>query len=165
VRQACSGSALEERGIWPSKHMATSEISLPPLPHCPGWPRRKNAIEIDRLLLCKSTMRADCITISAWKWKACSRVGQPKAPRWIRGCLAVQSKTTLSLCHLHGTIPEGQYGAGTVTIWDQGTYDNLLTDQTVMEWHCSRPTGVCAVRQATPGPFRAHPHARQRTRP
>jgi bifunctional non-homologous end joining protein LigD len=30
-----------------------------------------------------------------------------------------------------GTIPEGQYGAGTVTIWDQGTYDNLLADKPV----------------------------------
>jgi bifunctional non-homologous end joining protein LigD len=30
-----------------------------------------------------------------------------------------------------GTIPEGQYGAGTVTIWDHGTYDNLLADKPV----------------------------------
>jgi bifunctional non-homologous end joining protein LigD len=30
-----------------------------------------------------------------------------------------------------GTIPEAQYGAGTVTIWDQGTYDNLLADKPV----------------------------------
>src|SRR5437868_15371155 len=28
-----------------------------------------------------------------------------------------------------GTIPEGQYGAGTVSIWDRGTYDNLLADK------------------------------------
>src|SRR3954469_21088236 len=28
-----------------------------------------------------------------------------------------------------GTIPEGQYGAGVVHIWDHGTYDNLLADK------------------------------------
>jgi DNA ligase D-like protein (predicted 3'-phosphoesterase) len=27
-----------------------------------------------------------------------------------------------------GTIPEGQYGAGTVIVWDAGTYDNLTHD-------------------------------------
>src|SRR5262249_34497610 len=34
----------------------------------------------------------------------------------------------LDYANFEGTIPEGQYGAGTVTIWDRGTYENLLAD-------------------------------------
>jgi bifunctional non-homologous end joining protein LigD len=37
----------------------------------------------------------------------------------------------LAYATFEGTIPPGQYGAGTVTIWDQGTYDNLLADKPV----------------------------------
>ncbi|MGC2310301.1 MAG: DNA polymerase ligase N-terminal domain-containing protein [Candidatus Babeliaceae bacterium] len=29
----------------------------------------------------------------------------------------------------HGTIPEGHYGAGTVEIWDHGTYKNIKYDK------------------------------------
>jgi bifunctional non-homologous end joining protein LigD len=37
----------------------------------------------------------------------------------------------LAYATFEGTIPAGQYGAGTVTIWDQGHYDNLLADRPV----------------------------------
>ena len=40
----------------------------------------------------------------------------------------------LSYATFEGTIPEGEYGAGTVTVWDHGTYENLRADgQTVSE--------------------------------
>ncbi len=35
----------------------------------------------------------------------------------------------LGYATFEGTIPPGQYGAGTVSIWDHGTYRNLLADK------------------------------------
>ena len=33
-----------------------------------------------------------------------------------------------------GIIPEGNYGAGTVIIWDQGTYETLEPMSSIKEW-------------------------------
>src|SRR5437016_13075593 len=35
----------------------------------------------------------------------------------------------LDYAKFHGDIPEGEYGAGHVEIWDKGTYENLMADK------------------------------------
>jgi DNA ligase D-like protein (predicted 3'-phosphoesterase) len=40
-----------------------------------------------------------------------------------------------------GTIPKGQYGAGTVIVWDAGTYDNQTKDNTGNEIPLTEATG------------------------
>jgi bifunctional non-homologous end joining protein LigD len=45
--------------------------------------------------------------------------------------------------HFEGTIPEGEYGAGTVSIWDNGTYDTKHWDPDKIEitFHGRRMSG------------------------
>lgn len=44
--------------------------------------------------------------------------------------LAIETEDhPLAYAHFEGTIPEGLYGAGTVMVWDIGTYQNIRGDE------------------------------------
>jgi DNA ligase D-like protein (predicted 3'-phosphoesterase) len=68
--------------------------------------------------------------------------GIPEVPGEKHLAVAVEDHP-LDYGHFEGTIPAGEYGAGTVIIWDNGTYDTKLweTDKIEITFHGKRLTG------------------------
>jgi len=68
--------------------------------------------------------------------------GIPADPR--RNHLAVHTEDhPLEYLDFHGEIPAGQYGAGTMTIWDRGTYEphKFREDEVMVTFHGERVRG------------------------
>ena len=66
----------------------------------------------------------------------------PTRPGLRRLAVAVEDHD-LDYIGFEGTIPEGEYGAGTVEIWDRGTYDleSRKPEKIVFELHGERMKG------------------------
>ena len=76
----------------------------------------------------------------------------PKSPPEAKGTkrLAIQVEDhPMEYADFHGIIPEGNYGAGTVKIWDNGTYEMLkkYSDKFIIEFHGKKLKGkYCLVK-------------------
>src|SRR4051794_16898676 len=74
--------------------------------------------------------------------------GVPQDPKENR--LAVRTEDhPLEYLEFEGKIPKGQYGAGTMKIWDRGTYDaeKLRDDELIVTFHGERVQGKYALFQ------------------
>src|SRR5689334_8653970 len=68
--------------------------------------------------------------------------GIPRDPK--RNHLAVRTEDhPLEYLEFHGNIPEGEYGAGTMRIWDRGTYEEhkFRDDEVMVTFHGERLEG------------------------
>ena len=69
-----------------------------------------------------------------WSWAVPKGIPMLNTPNH----LAVRTEDhPIEYLDFRGEIPEGQYGAGTMTIWDRGTYDpeKLLDDEVIVTFH------------------------------
>ena len=89
-----------------------------------------------------------------WSWAVPKGIPMRQKPNH----LAVRTEDhPLEYLTFHGEIPRGQYGAGTMTVWDAGTYEaeKLRDDEVIVDAarRARRRAGTCcsARRRATSG--------------
>ena len=76
--------------------------------------------------------------------------GAPEPPDRASNRLAVRTEDhPLSYLDFEGEIPEGEYGAGTMSIWDTGTYsaEKLRDDEVIADFDGERMRGRYALFQ------------------
>ena len=79
-----------------------------------------------------------------WSWAVPKGIPMRNRPNH----LAVRTEDhPLEYLTFEGQIPTGQYGAGTMSVWDRGTYDaeKLQDDEVILTFHGSRVHGKYAL--------------------
>jgi bifunctional non-homologous end joining protein LigD len=79
--------------------------------------------------------------------------GIPQSPDENRKAVHTEDHP-LEYLDFHGEIPKGNYGAGTMTIWDRGTYlpEKIEDRKVIAEFHGERVRGRYALFQTGPDP-------------
>lgn len=90
-----------------------------------------------------------------WSWAVPKGIPMLNKPNH----LAVRTEDhPMEYLDFHGEIPKGQYGAGTMTVWDSGTYEaeKLRDDEVIVTLHGKRVDGKYALFQTKGSQWMIH---------